>query len=481
MGWLTKFFVSFSKLIINFSAIYILTSSIEFVVRSFDIYIPFEFTFLIIFILYLTINKIFKLRSFGGFLFDKFNKYRTYLTAFVTFLVIILIGSEVIKAKKVFDVVSYYSDYSHSAPDYKNRDSSKLFEISSIDSIKEKVFANWLNTNGLPPLEYILRKVSEHQVVLLGEMHDMSNNLVFLNKIIPDLYNSGVRVIALEVCLSGDDELLEKLVTGEKYDKDLVLDIARHMPWLMWGQKDYWDVLESVWKLNKSLKPNQEKLKIIGLDSNYDIPSVVMVLTGEDAKPSPFYEKFRLFRALKTIPSFLYRDELMAKQIEETIIKKNKKGIVLVGADHSYPNFKQDQTGKGRMGYILNKKHGDKVFQVHLHSYGYSKLIAEHLENTISKSNFKQVGFDVVTSPFEKLRDSSDTYFKDRPLVDFGDLAFGYLYLCPVDSLKNCKFIPNFVTQETFIKEKPFFEAVVGKNLKNANDVNEYYVNKLNH
>ena len=389
MGWLTKFFVSFSKLIINFSAIYILTSCIEFVALCFDIYIPFEFTFIVFFILYLTINKIFKLRSFGVFLFEKFYKYKTYLAFVVMSLVLLLIGGEVIKAKKVFDVVSYYSDYSHSDPDYANRDSSKLFEISSIDSTKRKVFTDWLNVNGKTPLDYILKKVSEHQVVILGEMHDISNHLVFLNKIIPVLYNNGVRVIAMEVCLSEDDELLEKLVNGEKYDKDLALEIARHQPWLIWGSKDYWDVLESVWKLNQSLKPNQEKMKIVGLESNNNIASFVLTFSGEDGKPSPFYEKFRLFRALKAIPGFLYRDELMAKQIEEKIINKNKKGIVLVGAAHSFPNFKQDQFGKGRMGYILNKKFGDKIFQIYLHENYDSELIAKFMDNVISKSNFK--------------------------------------------------------------------------------------------
>lgn len=479
MGWLTKFFVSFSKLIINFSAIYILTSSIEFVVRSFDIYIPFEFTFLIIFILYLTINRIFKLRSFGGFLFEKFNKYRTYLVAFVTFLAIILIGNEIIKAKKIIDIVSYYSGYSHSDPDYANRDSSKLFEISSIDSTKRKVFTDWLNVNGRPSLEYLLKKVSEHQVVLLGEMHDISNHLVFLNKIIPVLYKNGVRVIAMEVCLSEDDELLEKLVNDEKYDKDLALEVARHQPWLVWGWKEYWDILESVWQLNKGLKPNQEKMKIIGLESNNNRASFVLTFSGEDGKPSPFYEKFRLFRALKTIPGFLYRDELMAKQIEEKIFNKNKKGIVLVGAAHSFPNFKQDQFGKGRMGYILNKKLGDKIFQIYLHENYDSELIAKFMDNVISKSNFKQVGFDVISSPFGLLRDTSAYDFKDRSLVNFADIAQGYLFLCPIDSLKHCKFIPNFVTQETFIKEKPFFEAVVGKSLKNADELNEYYDNKF--
>lgn len=480
MQRITKFFISFSKFIINFTLVYLFTSLIELITQSLNVYIPFEFTFLIIFILYLIIINIFKLKSFGGLLFERFYKYKNYLAFVVTSLVLLLIGDEVFKAKKVIDVVSYYSKYSHSAPDYTNRDSNQLAEISSIDTTKRKVFTDWLIVNGMAPVEYVVKKFSKYQIVILGEMHDMSDNFIFLNRIIPELYTAGVRVIAMEVCLSEDDELLEKLVNGEKYDKDLALEIARHQPSLIWGSKDYWDVLESVWKLNKNLNHNKEKMKVIGLDRKGDTPSFVMVWSTDEAKPSSFFEKFRILRTLKDIPTVLNRDELMAKEIEERIINKNKKGIVLVGAAHSYPNFKQDQFGKGRMGYILNKKFGDRLFQILLHGVNYSEKISKFLEGAVQKSNFTQVGFDVVTSPLEKLRDSSDNYFNDRALVNLGDFALGYLYLCPVDSLKHCKFIPNFVTQETFIKEKPFFEAVVGKPLKNAMELNKHYVNKFN-
>jgi hypothetical protein len=480
MKLITQFFVSFSKFIINFTIIYFFTRIIEFIARSLNFYIPFEFTFLLIFIVYLIINKIFKLKSFGGLIFGRLNKYKVYLAFAVIMFFLILFGNEVIKAKKVFDVASYYNDYSHSAPDYTDRDSSELVDISTMDTLKEENYVNWINKNGQPPLDYILNEINQHQVLVFGESHGFSNYLIFLNKIIPDLYKVGVRVIAMEVCQSNDNELLEKLVNGKEYDRDLALDIARHEQWLAWGAKDYWDVLESVWKLNKNLDPNQEKMKIIGLESKKDMPAISLVIPGDDTRPAPFYEKLKIFRTLKTIPNLVNNDELMAKQIEEKIIKKNKKGIVWVGGSHSYLNFIQPYGEKGRMAYILHKKFGEKIFQILLHGVENSELLTKFLKDVISKSNFKQIGFDVISSPFGLLRDSTSMDFRNRPLVDFGDIACGYLYLCPVDSLKNCEFIPNFVTQVTFIKEKPFFEAVVGKQLKSADDVNKYYENKFN-
>jgi uncharacterized iron-regulated protein len=386
------------------------------------------------------------------------------------------LGNQFLQFKKVYDIASNYSKYSYSDPDYKNRDSSKLVDISSIDTSNINNYIDWLNENGKSPKEYILEKISQHQVIIFGEVHEQSNYLVFLNNSIPDLYKAGIRIIATEVCLKSDDENLDKLVTAKNYDNELALEIARHQPWLGWGFKDYWDVLKTVWTFNNSLNQNQEKIKVIGLESITDMPSFSLVLPSDadDARPSPFYEKFRVLRTIEAIPNIVYRDELMAKEIEEQIITKNKKGIVWVGSAHSYLNFKFSP--KGRMSYILYKKYGDKIFQIFLHFNDYSQLIAKFLETSIQKSKFDQIGFDVVNSLFGELRDSNSMFFTNRSRICFSDIAEGYLYLTPIDSLVKCKFIPNFVTQKMFIKEKSFFEAVVGRSFKNVSELNKFFV-----
>ena len=49
--------------------------------------------------------------------------------------------------------------------------------------------------------------------------------------------------------------------------------------WLIWGFKDYWDVLRAVWSFNKDLSDDQEKITVIGLETDADMPSVSLVLT----------------------------------------------------------------------------------------------------------------------------------------------------------------------------------------------------------
>lgn len=476
----SRLWISFAKLILNLVFIYLVTKAIEFISQSLNIYIPFEFTYLIILILYFIFSHILKRNTIGKWLFSLVPKYQNYLSIFIIILVIMFLGNEFLKFKKVYDISSEYSKYSSSEPDYNDRDSSKLVEVSSIDTSNINSYVNWLNVNGQSPRSYILSKISQHQVIIFGEVHDFSNYLVFLNNSIQDLYKAGIRIIAVEFCQKSDNQLLNKLVTSKSYDNQLALEIARHQPWLIWGYKDYWDVLKSVWTFNNSLNQNQEKIKLIGLESNTDMPSISLVLPSDDARPSPFYEKFRILRTIQTAPNIAYRDELMAKEIEEQIITKNKKGIVWVGSAHSYLNFKQPFSQKGRMSYILHKKYGDKIFQIFLHFNDYSQLIANFLETVIQKSKFKQIGFDVNSSPFAEIRDSSDDNFKNRSMIDFSDIATGYFYLVPIDSLVKCKFIPNFVTQKVFIKEKSFFEAVSGRSFKNVSELNKFFVQQYN-
>jgi len=406
------------------------------------------------------------------------NKY--YVAATILFFVFFL-GNAIIGFFSKYTIAGNYSAYALSKQDYIENDNKKLIDISSLDSTKNEQFTNWLNKNGKSPHDYILEKVSQYQITIFGEMHDQSNYLVMLKELLPELYHkAGVRYIAMEVCVHEDNELIDKLVTANEYDEELALEIGRHQPWLAWGGKEYWDILKAVWLLNKNLDQNQEKIKIIGLDSKWDGPSIALTRGTESGKSGPLYEKLRILRAIRSLPLFIYRDELMANEIDKEIIKKNKKGIVWVGSAHSFLNYKQQYQSKGRMAYILYKKYGDKIFQINLHSNYSSIPIAKLIERSASFSKFHQIGFDLYKSPFNELRDSSSNYFRNQSNVCYGDIVRGYIYLAPCDSLSSVKYIKNFISPRMFAREKPYYELVVGKPLFNAKEVNDYYVHYFN-
>jgi uncharacterized RDD family membrane protein YckC len=381
-----------------------------------------------------------------------------------------------------------YSQYSLAKPPYFNRNATDLIDVSSLDSTKYQKYVNWINQNAEPAMDYAVEKASEHQVTFFGEIHEQSDLLKFLQDMIPELYyKAGVRCIAIEVCTHEDNALINKLVTSEKYDSALALDIGRHQPWLAWGFKDYWDVFKAVWKLNRSLPTGKDKMEVIGIDSKWDGPSFAL----GNGKGSPFYERLRIFRALESLVNMQFRDELMAKEIEEQIINKNKKGIVWIGSYHSFINYKQPFSQRGRTAYILHQKYGDKIYQIFLHQDYFSAKIVDpnysvgldetkfgnFIESIISHSNYKQIGFDLGNSPFDNLRDSTVYFFHYQPNVRFADLTEGYIYLKPNKSYIHCSWARDFITPQMFAKEKPYYELMTGRKFTSAKEVNEFYSN----
>ncbi len=96
----SKIWISFSKLILNLVFIYLVTIAIELLSQNLNIYIPFEFTYLIILILYFIFSHILKLNTIGKWLFSLVPKYQNYLSIFIIILVIMYLGNEFLKFKE---------------------------------------------------------------------------------------------------------------------------------------------------------------------------------------------------------------------------------------------------------------------------------------------------------------------------------------------------------------------------------------------
>ena len=146
--------------------------------------------------------------------------------------------------------------------------------------------------------------------------------------------------------------------------------------------------------------------------------------------------------------------------------------------------------GWGRMGFILHQKYGDRIFQIRLHrldfpvslvdsSYcGPEPAMANFLERIMTKRHNRPVGFDVIGSPFDRLRDSgSFDYYSERRLC-MGDVASGFIYLTKWRDYSRCEWLANYVTREMFVANKPFYQAL-GKradgDIRSAVDVNRFF------
>ena len=374
---------------------------------------------------------------------------------------------------------------------YHNRNKSELKEISSLTMADDSLLINWFRKNHETPSDYTIRIASNHSITILGENHGNKTYLDFLNKIIPDLYyKAGIRCIAMEAIPESMNNKIEKLVTANVYDDRLELEIARSQPWHIWGSKGYWDVLKTVWRLNNSIPKNENHMRIVGIDTDWDGPTFALTGIGEDGlKNIPFSEKFKLFTISDDLVKLIYRDEIMAGNIEKEIIEKGDKAIVWIGANHSFINYGQPRGSQikviqeaNRMGVILYQKYGSKISQIMLHSDNSDSLFLDKLlTRDIYKQGLTPIGFSTKHSPMAMLRDSNSYYYSRQPTVAFSDIAQGYIFIKPSDKFEQCSWMKDYISKEMFAKYKAFYVAKTKGKIKfnNAKEVNDLMTEEL--
>ena len=311
-------------------------------------------------------------------------------------------------------------------------------------------------------------------MLIFGEMHEQGDTLRWFNDAIPALYEQGgVTCIAMEVLLASDDAAIEKLVTADAFDREAAARIARHQPWALWGWKEYWDVLETVWRVNHAAAPGKPKLRLVGLDRPVDAPSLMMMGVGDvPLKDATLWEKLRLWRLPRILGAMILRDGVMAREVEKEIFEKHERGVVWIGSMHAAVGCRLPGRQRwGQLGLMLRTRYGDQVFQIRMHQAGVpasalgltdteAPQMAAFIERVMGQRGRKAVGFNVANSPLALLRDPGELEYALSPTVGLGDIAEGYIYLKNWRELRHCAWQPGYVTDEMFTMYRPMYEGI---------------------
>jgi hypothetical protein len=303
---------------------------------------------------------------------------------------------------------------------------------------QKKICLNYVKNNAVDPSAYVINKLRDHDIVILGEMHEEEDNLDFISKNISKFYHDGgIRIFATEFVRSHNNKIINEIVTAKKFDYNKVVAIYRDYAWI-WGFEGYIDIIKSIWELNNSLPADEEKLKIVGLDFEWQDWSGAKVESTED------------------------RDKYMADMFINTYGKANSgKAIIHTGFNHSCWDF----LGNGiRMGYYLHQEYGNRIFQICLHhnfDIGNSVqstndfYIPTFIDEIYYSNNKKPMGFDIIGSPFENLKDNISN---DSQTV-FGKITEGYIVLKSLSEIKQTSFISDFVDSSNFEKAKEIIKT----------------------
>jgi hypothetical protein len=301
----------------------------------------------------------------------------------------------------------------------------------------QKPFTDYIQKNSKPPIEYLIEKFEEHDVIILGETHSIKENCEFISTSLKTLYHkANLRFLATEFIKTKNSELTTKLVTDSEYDQNLAIKIFRDHAWPTWGFKEYMDILKSVWEINQSLLNNADKLKVVCLDydwSQYD--------TFFDPEKSTRLAKFN---------RSLAREEHMVKTAEEGI-KKDGNVLVHIGFDHTFTKIPP------KFASVLYEKYGNHVLQVGLHmNYASDSkkqpTLIPFIEEIMEQNGNKPIGFDITNSPFSPLVDDAVFYFRYPVHKTFSDMLQGIIFLKPINELSKVTWIEGFINDHNFEK-----------------------------
>ncbi|MEW6364925.1 MAG: hypothetical protein AB1714_09830 [Acidobacteriota bacterium] len=362
-------------------------------------------------------------------------------------------------------------------------------EASEIPVSQYAALAAWLDSNGRSPLEYVIEKCRTHQIVIFGEPHGVKDYMDLFLQLIPEAYHrAGMRYVILEAAKFEDNEKIARLVESESFDGGLALEIARNGGWSTWNHKEYWDVFEVVWRLNRSLPAGAQPMKVIGMCVSADMQWNWMLNEGKLKNPALIAQAERESLLLDK------HDALMAAAIEMTVLREGSKGIVWVGYNHAFTHYGQPWVTEDgllfgefqRMGRQLYQIYGDRIFQIAFHCEfdsprlvfddyeGPEPVFSGMIEKIMALRKDQPVGWDVFNSPFGQIRDKHSYYFHFQPRMQFGDLCRGFVYLKPLKQLAGCQKIKDFITEAMFQKYKAYYEAQYERTFGDAKELNAW-------
>ena len=334
-------------------------------------------------------------------------------------------------------------------------------DVSKVKDTERSPYLVYLKQHAKSPIEYVVDKFEKHDVVILGEMHEVRENCELISSLIDPLYHkAGVRCLATEFLKHKNTALANKLVTAREYDQSLAIQLYRDLPQPMWGFKEYLDILGAIWRVNSTLGSEAQKFKVLGLDSDWDAYDLYCGSKNTQTAAIQVAQE--------------QRDPYMAEVVSNEVLKKSEKAIVHTGYNHSFTQYQLPTVINGkltgtmppRFGRILYEQYGERIFQICLHHrYSGTEIVTGKrpisrpvligfMERQFRNNRNRPVGFDIENSPFAHLRDGKTCYFAFQKKVVFSDIAQGYVFLKPLAKLSKITWINGFIDESNFEKVK---------------------------
>ncbi|MCK5766650.1 MAG: hypothetical protein KAH26_11740 [Bacteroidales bacterium] len=316
-----------------------------------------------------------------------------------------------------------------------------MLELPQInDSIYLALSADF-DSNAQNPYQYILDEFTDHDIIFLGENHRIRHDLLFVQKLIPLLYEKGVRNMGFEFALNRDSLLIKDVITNKNFfDQEKANQIIFNLS-PFWGFKEYIDLFRAAWEVNKNLPDEAEKFMIYGLMHDFDFSIM--------KKRSDEFDEEIMLKIRKGVAD---GDQFMANSIIRDFIKKGKKTLIYCGIHHAFTGYK----GHGkRTGVIVQDEIEVKTMTISLH-YPWNSLKGS-VHRTVypangfidafirkHKSRDFAFGINVNNTAFGNLSDTTSAYADEKGLK-LSEFCDGYIYLNSFSMAEGVTVQDNFI------------------------------------
>ena len=301
------------------------------------------------------------------------------------------------------------------------------------------------------PADYVVSRFKSHRVVLIGEPHWIKHDVQLLSALIPRLLDANVTTFAAEWIPAREQQRVDSVIASDSWNEREAVAVLRAGAW---PYREYLDVLHDAWRVNKSRRADQSKLKVIGLspDANW---------------------REQLLPLGKTYDSF------MAEQVARFLDgSPANRVLVALGFHHAFTRYVQPDLPSGnratrfndRMGNVLWRGYGEDVFMIVMHhpwycrsgkTWGRCLPLDGVIDCAAVGAGNKPVGFDIATSPFSAIRIKPDVWYAaGSPFLRFDALADGYIWTQPIERYESVSLIPL----ETYAPDAKSLAEVLANN-----------------
>jgi hypothetical protein len=291
------------------------------------------------------------------------------------------------------------------------------------------------------PEDYLVRQFAIHDIIFLGEMHGVRQNLEFLQHLLPRLHAAGVYNLGYEFSIYKDQPKIDRLLASTSYDPSIANDLLDGID-LTYVTQEYTDVYRAAWELNRKLPQGAHHFRIVAL--NLDESGQASDAWG--GQQLNIHDQANIF---------------WSQVISKEFLAKHEKALIYSGSGHAYTRFfyQRRQDHSISAGNLIHNVIRDRTMTILLHGDGDRKDLTRQIDELVETgTGARPSGFDTRDTPLGTLPIPGNGYlFGKQNCGPFalGDVADGYIWLGRRTDLTGVRFIKGFITRENIARIEP--------------------------